>query len=76
MTDIGPRLRALIIHARKDPGQWGKSKGLSQAELAAKAGTSQVWLRQIETGTQKPLKRTHSVISAGCLVLTLTFSEG
>lgn len=49
MTEIGPKLRALIVHARKDP-KWGKPKGLSQQELAAKAGTSQVWLRQIETG--------------------------
>lgn len=56
MTEIGPKLRALIIHARKDPSKWGKRKGLSQAELAAKAGTSQVWLRQIETGYTQTAK--------------------
>ena len=50
MTDIGPQLRRLIIAARKDPKRWGKPRGLSQVELAKKAGTSQVWLRQIETG--------------------------
>lgn len=56
MTDIRPDLRALIIRARKDPERWGKARGLSQAELALKAGTSQVWLRQIETGYTKSAK--------------------
>lgn len=50
MTEIGADLRALIIKARKDPERWGKPRGLSQTELAAKAGISPVWLRQIETG--------------------------
>jgi transcriptional regulator with XRE-family HTH domain len=50
MTDIGPDLRALIVKARKDPVRWGKPHGLSQSELAQKAGISAVWLRQIETG--------------------------
>jgi transcriptional regulator with XRE-family HTH domain len=50
MTDIGPELRALIVRARKNPVRWGKPRGLSQQELATLAGTSAVWLRQIETG--------------------------
>lgn len=50
MTDIGADLRSLIKRARRDPERWGKPRGLSQAELAAKVGMSQVWLRQIETG--------------------------
>lgn len=50
MTEVGADLRALIIRARRDPERWGKPRGLSQAELAARAGTSEVWLRQIETG--------------------------
>jgi transcriptional regulator with XRE-family HTH domain len=50
VTEIGPKLRSLIIRTRKQPGRWGKTKGLSQQALAARAGTSAVWLRQIETG--------------------------
>lgn len=69
MSDIGPRLRALIIHARKDPGRWKKPKGLSQAELAGKVGISQIWLRQIETG----YKRTARADTLGriCFVLEI-----
>lgn len=53
MTDItgrrGEMLRALIVSARKDPGRWpGFPKGLTQAQLAQRAGISQVYLRQIE----------------------------
>jgi transcriptional regulator with XRE-family HTH domain len=56
MTEVRPDLRALIIRARKDPTRWGKKKGLSQDEAASKAGTSQVWLRQIETGYTRTAK--------------------
>lgn len=56
MTEVRPDLRALIIRARKDPDRWGKKKGLSQDEAATRAGTSQVWLRQIETGYTRTAK--------------------
>lgn len=50
MTEIHADLRALIVRARKDPTRWPGGKGLTQATVAAMAGTSQVYLRQIETG--------------------------
>lgn len=49
-VEPGTDLRALIRAGRKDPSRWGKPRGLSQAEAAAKVGISQVWWRQIETG--------------------------
>ena len=67
MTEVRPDLRALIIRARKNPERWGKKKGLSQDEAARRAGTSQVWLRQIETG----YTRTAKADTLGSIAFTL-----
>lgn len=45
---------AFIINDEMSPiGAWRKYRGMSQAELAAKAACSQVWLSKIESGAAR-----------------------
>jgi transcriptional regulator with XRE-family HTH domain len=48
-TDLGESLPALIRKRRRDAQLWGKRRGLTQAEAAARVDISPVWWRQIET---------------------------
>lgn len=50
MTAIGDDLRGIIKKTRLNPVIWGSPRGLTQRELADLTGTSQVWIRQIESG--------------------------
>lgn len=50
MTIIRNDLRGVIKRTRKNPIIWDNPRGLTQRELADMTGTSQVWIRQIESG--------------------------
>lgn len=69
----GRDLRRVIKSARKDSARWGKRGGLTQVEAADKAGISQAWWRQIETGYTD--KADPSTIGDMCEMLSISSAQ-
>jgi len=69
MSDLGAHLGKRIKDLRAD-------RGLSQAELADAAGTSEEWIRKLERGVRAPSLATLEAVSRGLGVTVAALFAG